>query len=114
MAASRPKRLRFKNITQGKKLPLGDPVKLDFDGDYRNPAGSRFVHVMIRVAYRVNGVPHTQIIYSKEAVQTAANSPDFKQTEADTPTDPIATYTPQVAGVHTFRLIAWDLEELAT
>ncbi len=104
MAATRPKNLKFTNpeLKEGKRFDVGDSISIEYEGDYRNPGSSRFVHVMIRVFYRINGVPHSQILHSDEAVERASGSPDFKTRK--TPLE----YTPQVPGVHTLRILAWD------
>lgn len=100
MPPTRPRKLKFKHLKQG-TVKRDESLKLDFLGDYRDHANQRNVHVLIRATYRVNEVPISQTVYSGEAVETQANSTDFKNSED-------IEFMPIGPGLHTIRILAWD------
>lgn len=104
MPSDKPKKVKFTKIQSGQTKALGTPIDLDLQGEYKNNANGQKVRILIRLFYRVQGIPFSQIIYNDDTIPDGATDPKqfFVHKGNLTP------FTPTFAAAFTFQIIAWD------
>ena len=108
MASNKPKNTAFKDLHQGIKS-LGQTLSLDFQGEYKSAAVPKKTHVMIRVFYRINGVPFSQFLYSREAKPKTNGAGETVFVHDDNGgAMPAPQFIPGVRALHEFQIFSWD------
>jgi hypothetical protein len=99
---SRPKKLKTE-LEEGTEKKVGAKIEVDIDGEAGDGSpdeGERHHRVLVRVFYRVNGIPY-QIFFLQKAKEKDNGGKKF------TATKPIV-FRPQTPGTRTLKLFAWD------
>jgi len=83
----------------------GRDFKIESDGDSADANNNRQTSMIIRVFYRVNGIPVAHVVYNGRATDSvgAANSRRFINDPAQT-----TAFRPETKTSHSVRVVAWD------
>jgi len=81
----------------------GRDLTVAVDGDSSDPNNGQQTSLMVRVFYRIKGVPFAAVVYNGRAIDQAHPNKHFNNDAAQTLPFRVTART-----VHTVRAIAWD------
>ncbi len=108
MANTKPKRATLKD-QNGNELPdsftleIGLPLQLQADGESNDTAAGQETSALIRLFYRVNGIPKVIVLYNGRVEDGFSGTKEFR-----TFANKVGIFHPLLPGDYSIKIVAWD------